>query len=178
MQTARKCNTCKGRGLTPNVSGTNWQTCPTCEGAGAVQPTPARVPRWYPLQVIVPLNGQNSGNVQIGVDADFEWIFTMYQSTSALLSVSVQDGSSGKALTVSGGALVSVPIALFAGTAQLPFPLLEPYIIARSSTVNFQFSDSSGAQNTVTIVLMGNALFPQDAQEQGSAGMIASPASS
>jgi len=168
-----QCQTCQGRGKTPDVAGRNWQTCPTCEGAGAVQLTPARVPRWYSVQVVVPGSGNNTGSIQILQDADFEWVFTMSAQTSNLLAVTVTDNATSRILTPTNNPNQGViPITLFAGTAQLAFPLLEPYIFARSSTVQFQFTDSSAAPNTVTIVLQGFSLFPQNAPQQGSSGHI------
>ena len=170
---AIRCQTCQGRGKTPDVAGRQWQTCPSCEGAGAVQPTPARVPRWYSVQVVVPASGSNNGNIQILQDADFEWVFTLSSQTSTSLNVTCTDGSTQRILTPTNNPSTGViPISLFAGTAQLPFPLLEPYIIARSSTMQFEFTDTSGSQNTVTMVLQGFSLFPQDAPQQGSAGHI------
>jgi hypothetical protein len=172
---AKTCHTCRGQGVL-NIGG-RAQTCPICEGAGQVQLTPARVPRWYSTQIVVPLNGSNSGSIQILTDADFEWVFTMSTQTSNLLAITAVDQSTGRILTptnnLNAGAF---NITLFAGTAQLPFPLLEPYILARSATITFTLTDSSGAQNTCTIVLQGFSLFPQEAQQQGSAGIIQQPA--
>ena len=65
------------------------------------------------------------------------------------------------------------PINLFAGpNAGLPFPLLEPYVLARATSVQFYFTDLSGATNTLNLVLQGFQLVPQNAMQQGSAGRI------
>lgn len=137
---------------------------------------PLRIPFDYVVNAIVPANAGQAGGpaalavtLQIQQDADFEWIFICGTSTSAAGDVAVQDGATGRNLT-------SAPVnyANFFGTAQLPFPLVEPYIVARSTSVNFVFRDASGAQNTVQLVLRGYKLFPQSNPAQGSAGLIAS----
>lgn len=137
---------------------------------------PLRIPFDYVINAVVPANAGQAGGpaavavtLQIQQDADFEWIFTVGTSTSPAGDVAVQDGATGRNLT-------SAPVnyANFFGTAQLPFPLVEPYIIARSTSVNFNFRDASGAQNTVQLVLRGYKLFPQSNPSQGSAGLIAS----
>lgn len=136
---------------------------------------PLRIPFDYVINAVVPANAGQAGgpaavpvSLQIQQDADFEWIFIVGTSTSPLGDVAVQDGATGRNLT-------SAPVnyANFFGTAQLPFPLVEPYIIARSTAVNFNFRDASGAQNTVQLVLRGYKLFPQANPSQGSAGLIA-----
>jgi hypothetical protein len=137
---------------------------------------PLRIPFDYVINAIVPANAGQAGgpaafnfSLQVQQDADFEWVFTVGTSTSPLGDVNVQDGSTGRNL-------MSAPVnfANFFGTAQLPFPLVEPYIIARSTAVNFVFRDASAAQNTVQLVLRGYKLFPQSSPAQGSAGLIAS----
>lgn len=137
---------------------------------------PLRIPFDYVVNAIVPANaGQPAGpaalnvSLQIQQDADFELVFIVGTSTSPLGDVAVQDGATGRNL-------MSAPVnyANFFGTAQLPFPLVEPYIIARSTAVNFSFRDASGAQNTVQLVLRGYKLFPQSQPAQGSSGLIAS----
>lgn len=135
---------------------------------------PLRIPFDYVINAIVAANAGQAGGpaaniqvLQIQQDADFEWIFTVGTSTSPSGDINMQDGATGRAL-------MSAPVnfANFFGTAQLPFPLVEPYIIARSTAVNFTFRDASGAQNTVQLVLRGYKLFPQAAPAQGSSGLI------
>jgi len=137
---------------------------------------PLRIPFDYVVNAIVPANaGQPGGpaafvvSLQVQQDSDFEWVFTVGTSTSPSGDVNVSDGATGRNL-------MNAPVnyANYFGTAQLPFPLVEPYIIARSTAVNFSFRDSSGAQNTVQLVLRGFKLFPQCNPAQGSGGLIAS----
>lgn len=135
---------------------------------------PLRIPFDYVINAVVAANAGQAGGpaaniqvLQIQQDADFEWIFTVGTSTSPSGDINMQDGATGRAL-------MSAPVnfANFFGTAQLPFPLVEPYIIARSTAVNFTFRDASGAQNTVQLVLRGYKLFPQATPAQGSSGLI------
>jgi hypothetical protein len=139
-------------------------------------PVPLRIPFDYVINQIVPANAGQTGGpqpavfvLQIQQDADFEWVFIVGTSTSPLGDVNVQDGATGRSE-------MSAPVnfANYFGTAQLPFPLVEPYIIARSTTLTFAFRESSGATNTVQIVLRGYKLFPQGSPAQGSSGLIAS----
>jgi hypothetical protein len=136
---------------------------------------PLRVPFDYVVNAIVPANAGQAGGpaalvvvLQVQQDADYEWIFIVGTSTSPSGDIAVQDGATGRNLTQ-----FPVNFANFFGTAQLPFPLVEPYIIARSTSINFTFRDSSGAQNTVQLVLRGYKLFPQANPAQGSGGLIA-----
>jgi hypothetical protein len=179
------CPTChhapSGRSTGHITFGGRLQTCPTCEGSGQLQPTPARIPIWYIVHQVIGANATIPASLQILAQADFEWVFTASSQTSSLLNVTMFDGSTGRLITqpqntqnINVGVL---PISLFAGTAQLPFPLLEPYIIARASTVQFYLTDTSGAQNTIDLALIGFQLIPQNAQTQGSAGMIQIPRS-
>lgn len=131
---------------------------------------PLRIPFDYVINAVVPLNSQGFPvSLQIQQDADFEWVFTVGTSTSPLGDVDISDGATGRRLN---SAPVNFPN--FFGTAQLPFPLVEPYVIARSSALNFAFRDASGAQNTVQLVLRGYKLFPQGNPAQGSSGLISS----
>jgi hypothetical protein len=113
------------------------------------------------------LNGNLPVSLQIQQDADFEWVFRVATRTDPRVTIDVSDGATGRKYT-------SAPVNIdnYAGTAALPFPLVEPFIIARATSINFAFQDSSGAQNTVQFVLSGYKLFPQGNPAQGSAGLI------
>lgn len=129
---------------------------------------PLRIPFDYVINAIVPANSQGFAvSLQVQQDADFEWIFTVGTRTDPRADVAISDGATGRSLT-------SAPVNVdnFFGTAQLPFPLVEPYIIARSTAINFSFRDTSAAQNTIQLVLRGYKLFPQQNPAQGSSGLI------
>jgi len=129
---------------------------------------PLRIPFDYVINAIVPANSTGFAvSLQVQQDADFEWVFTVGTRTSPLADVDIKDGATGRSLN-------SAPVNVdnFFGTAQLPFPLVEPYIIARSTAINFSFRDTSAAQNTIQLVLRGYKLFPQTNPAQGSSGLI------
>ncbi len=165
---AMVCPACNGTRMIPNPAmGGRMQVCPLCEGRGNVLEQPIRVPYDYPVGGVVGALGVLTPTLQIQQDADFEWVWTVATRTAAGLTVQVEDAATGRRL-------MSAPINIdnFAGTAQLPFPLVEPYIVARTSNLNWTFTDTSGAPNTVQLVLRGYKLFPQQAPEQGSSGLV------
>lgn len=131
---------------------------------------PLRIPFDYVVNAVVPLNSTGFPvSLQIQQDADFEIVFIVGSRTSPLADVQMSDGATGRSFSNA-----PVNVDNFFGTAQLPFPLVEPYIIARSTSVNFSFRDTSGAQNTIQVVLRGYKLFPQQNPAQGSSGLISS----
>lgn len=133
------------------------------------QQVPLRVPFDYVVDAVVPLNGTMPVIRQFDEDADFEWVMTVATRTDPRVTVQITDSATGRVL-------VSNPVNIdnFAGTGALPFPLVEPYVIARSSSLRFVFVESSGAQNTVQIVLRGYKLYPQQAPAQGASGLVQS----
>lgn len=129
---------------------------------------PLRIPFDYVVNAVVP--GASTGfpvSLQIQQDADFEIVFLVGSRTSALADVAMSDGATGRSFSNA-----PVNVDNFFGTAQLPFPLVEPYVIARSSSLNFTFRDTSGVTNTIQLVLRGYKLFPQANPAQGSSGLI------
>ena len=139
----------------------------TKPSAPAVLP-PLRIPFDYVVNAVVPANSPGFPvSLQIQQDADFEIVFLAGSRTSPLADVAMSDGATGRSFSNA-----PVNVDNFFGTAQLPFPLVEPYIVARSSSLNFSFRDTSAAQNTIQLVLRGYKLFPQQNPAQGSSGLI------
>ena len=129
---------------------------------------PLRIPFDYVVNAIVPGNSTGFAvSLQIQQDADFELVFLAGTRTSPLADVAMSDGATGRSFSNA-----PVNVDNFFGTAQLPFPLVEPYIVARATSVNFSFRDTSGVTNTIQLVLKGYKLFPQQNPAQGSAGLI------
>lgn len=129
---------------------------------------PLRIPFDYVVNAVVPLNSTGFPvSLQIQQDADFEIVFLVGTRTDARADVAMSDGATGRSFSNA-----PVNVDNFFGTAQLPFPLVEPYIVARSTALNFTFRDTSGAQNTIQVVLRGYKLFPQQNPAQGSSGLI------
>src|SRR5690242_4494860 len=128
--TATLCPSCRGAGVVATQRGTK-QLCPNCGGSGTKEAPVIRVPYDLVLPNAV-LTANQQGilvNQQVDQDADFEWIWTV-SSQTGLYSVTLVDPSTGRNLSTA-----PVNGENFAGTAQLPFPLVEPYIWARSSVV-------------------------------------------
>ena len=163
---SQTCRICAGRGAVTNAA-RQTQVCPKCDGSGV---TPQKVYRvffdYVFPSVVLAANGPGVSVLQIQYDSDFEWIWLVSTQTGPY-TVTLQDTSTGRSLSNS-----PVNSANFAGTAQLPFPLVEPYLLARSTSVQATFADVSGAPNTVQLVLRGYKLFPQSAPQQGAAGQV------
>jgi len=164
MPRAYRCPMCQGQTVTKNPSGTLYQKCAMCDGAGHIMSPVGRRPAWYALQLVIGANATLTGSIQILATEDFEWQFVMATYTSASLLIMVQDNSSGKPLVIAPNQNSNqgiVPIALFAGTAQLPFPLRPSYRIPRNNTLTVIGTDTSGAQNTLYFAAYGNSLTDQ-----------------
>jgi hypothetical protein len=164
--TKQPCRTCGGRGAVTNAA-RQTQTCPNCSGSGTQPQQVYRVVFDYVFPSLT-LAALASGNsvLQMQADADFEWVFVVASRTGPY-TVQIQDGSTGRYLSNS-----PINDVNFAGTAQLPFPLVEPYLLARSSSIQAAITDTSGAGNTIQLVLRGYKLFPQNAMAQGAAGQV------
>jgi hypothetical protein len=166
-QAAQKvCKGCAGRGMVTNPA-RQVQACPVCGGSGQAPQKVYRVFFDYVFPQLV-LAGNAVGNtvLQIQFDSDFEWIWIVGSSTGTY-TIQINDSSTGRNLSNS-----PVNNTNFVGTAQLPFPLVEPYLLARSTTITAAITDTSGAGNTIQLVFRGYKLFPQDAPEQGAAGQV------
>lgn len=161
------CRGCSGRGQMRTPDNRMWQQCPSCGGSGQNQQV-FRVPFDYvwPSIVLTALQANVPATLQIDQDSDFEWIWIAGDRTGAY-RIQLRDGSTGRTLSNN-----KVNDDNFAGTAQLPFPLVEPYLIARSTSMTANVDDLSNAGNTIQLVFKGYKLFPVAAPEQGSSGMI------
>jgi len=160
------CPVCRGHRILGNPP--RAQACPACDGTGVKQTQPIRVPYdfVFPNVVLTALQVGVPAAPQFDADADFEWIETVSTQTG-IYSVQLTDTSTGRVLSTS-----AVNSLNFAGTAQLPHVLIEPYIIPRASVIQAKFNDLSNAGNTVQLVLRGYKLFPRNNPAQGSQGAI------
>lgn len=157
----KNCPACNGHGT---VNGAT--ACPMCDGNGQVVSQPFRQPFAYVVNAIVAANGNLLATKQISSESDFEWVATVATYTSANLTVQFTDGSSTQFTDN------PINIALFAGTAQLPFLVAlgsEPYVFGGGSVISMTFQDSSGAQNTVQLVMWGFKLIKDTPQNSSSA---------
>jgi len=161
------CPSCGGRGIVQGGRG-NPQLCPNCGGSGTKAPPVIRVPFDYvfPNAVLTANQAGLQDPLTFDYDADFEHVWTVANSTG-IFSVLITDRSANRQLSNA-----AVNGENFAGTAALPFPLVEPYIWARSATVLATFNDRSGSGNTVQLVFRGFKLYPASASQQGSQGVL------
>jgi hypothetical protein len=166
-QAAQKtCRSCAGRGMVTNPA-RQVQQCPNCAGTGAAPQKVYRVFFDYVFpQLVLLANAVGNTVLQIQFDSDFEWIWIVGSRTGTF-SIQLNDSSTGRNLSNS-----PVNDVNFMGTGQLPFPLVEPYLLARSTTITAAVTDTSGAGNTIQLVFRGYKLFPQDAPQQGAAGQV------
>lgn len=150
----RQCPGCNGRLMIPNKNG-QMQACPLCDGTGSVEPQPIRVPFDYVIDEVLAAGGdQIQRALQFDRDSPFEMIWLVATQTGIFTS-QFTDGATGRQLD-------NLPVnnANRFGTAQLPFPLVEPYIWAPGASLNYILVDTSAAPNTIQIVLKGYKLFP------------------
>jgi len=158
------CPACGGRRMVANAQTGSAEACPICQGAGAVRQD---VDPWffdYVFDGIVNPTGLAAGSSpalpitkQLATDSAFEWLFIVASFTSALLNVQMLDSSR------SSQPLSDAPVNInnWAGTAQQPFPLVFAYYFPPGTSVTLKFLDSSGAANTVEVVMRGHKLYPK-----------------
>jgi hypothetical protein len=107
------------------------------------------VPFRYALDpVVLAGNGVAQSQVQI-LDNPFKCNFLMASSTGRFLA-QIFDGATKRPFSN-----VQVVDTLQFGTAQNPFPLLQPYVFGRRGQIMVQFTDISGAGNTIRVVFDG-----------------------
>jgi hypothetical protein len=104
--------------------------------------------------------------LQIPQDADFEWWWLSIFRTSALLKVLITEAATQRAMIYSGsqlsqpgqflGVLVDNLAGLVANNGA--FAIGVPYVMPASRSYTHQFTDTSGAPNTVEVVYHGFAL--------------------
>lgn len=140
-----------------------------------------RVPDSYVLSVSLTALQQQQFTVQIQQKADFEWLNRIAKSTGSF-RVQIQDAATGRNLITNnpppGSAIPAntVDAANYFGTAQLPNPLLQPYVFARSSAILVTLIDTSGAGggNNIEINFDGFDMYPATTPAQGSSGALVS----
>lgn len=105
------------------------------------------------------------GQLSVPNDADFEWWWLAIQRTDARLKVLITEAATQRPFIFSGsplqpGAFLGIFVDNLAGlvSANGQFPIAVPYVMPASRTYPHQFSDSSGATNTVQVAYHGFAL--------------------
>lgn len=112
------------------------------------------LPFWYPINAVLTANQTGIRSViQIDNDAEFEWR-SLIASSTGTFSVTLTDNYKKRPLMptpVNGENL--------AGTAQQPGFLPVPRRLARTSIIQAEFNDRSGAGNTIQLCLQGYKKF-------------------
>lgn len=123
------------------------------------------LPFWYPINVVLTANQAGvNGTVTIDNDADFE-LREILASSTGVFQISLVDRFTSRPLMPTN-VLNNLNTNIFGinsvnifGTAQLPFILPIPYMLLRASTIQATFLDTSGAGNTIQVVLWGYKKF-------------------
>jgi hypothetical protein len=154
------CPTCQGRGAVSNAKTGSPELCPNCQGQTTVSIGTDDLPFWYPFLpgpnsttfALTALQANAGAQVVIDNDSDFLCDRLISNSTGAF-NVFLIDRFTARPLMPSQ----AVPINstnLF-GTGQLPFWLPKPYLFRRTSTIQGFFTDTSGVGNTIQACLVG-----------------------
>jgi hypothetical protein len=151
------CPTCRGTGGTVNQATGAIESCPNCDnfltGVAGLDyrylfaANPANI-----TALVLTANQTLGASLTINNDSDF--VCDRYiASSTGLFSVYFTDQFSARPLMPSQ----NVPIngENISGTAQLPYWLSKPWLIKRTSTIQAQFTDRSGAGNTIQFILAG-----------------------
>lgn len=112
------------------------------------------LPFWYPINAVLTANQVGVRNViQVDNDADFEWRSLIATSTGPF-SVLLTNNKTKRPL-------MPTPVnnENIAGTAQRPGFLAVPFRLARTSIIQAEFTDRSGAGNTIQLCLAGYKKF-------------------
>jgi hypothetical protein len=133
----------------------------------ATAPQIVKIPRALVVDAVVTANAQLfPALLTIPQDADFEWWWLALSRTSALLKLLLTESGTSRQMIFPGSQLAAgtqflgVNVDNLAGTVagNGSFPIAVPYVMPASRQYTHQFSDTSGAPNTVEVVYHGFAL--------------------
>lgn len=147
------CPTCQGGGVV-NAGGT-LQNCPSCGGSGK-----AYIPGLFYTYGISIVLGANAAAQQVIniLNAPFKWIFATAASTGAF-TVQLADAKNLRQF-------FNTPLhnSLVFGTAQNPFPVLNPWTFDQNGAIQINVADISGAGNTIWLGFIGVQLIASTSQ--------------
>ena len=112
----------------------------------------------YGIQIVLTANQQQQQTINI-LNAPFKWIFATAVSTGAF-TVQLADAKNlrGSSLTP------QLHNALVFGTAQNPFPVLNPWTFDQNGAIQINITDLSGAGNTVWLGFIGVQIIQSSTQ--------------
>lgn len=139
------CTTCQGGGVVQNPSG-QLQACPVCGGSGK-----AYIPGlFYTYGILITLAANQAQQQTLNIlNAPFKWIFATSNQTGAF-TIQLADAKNLRQF-------FNTPLhnALVFGTAQNPFPVLNPWTFDQNGAIQINITDLSGAANTVWLGFVG-----------------------
>jgi hypothetical protein len=137
-----------------NAGGT-LQACPICEGSGK-----AYIPGlYYAYGITTTLGANASQQLAISIlNAPFKWIFST-SVQSGPFTVSLADAKNQRQF-------FNTPLhyELVFGTAQNPFPVLNPWTFDQNGVIQINLTDLSGASNTIWLGFIGVQLIQSTTQ--------------
>ena len=112
-----------------------------------------------PINVVSPDQTYLTASTQVQipyqvVNFPFRWLFAVASSTGTF---TCQIYDQGRSYYMSPSPLNS---SCEWGTALAPMPLLTPYVFQQNTQVQFTVKDTSGANNTIQLVLIGYQIVP------------------
>lgn len=142
----KQCSACGGHGAISGPGGV--QRCPMCEGSGAAfDPGLFFTYEMGPVNILA--NGTISNfSLQI-LDRSFRWMLLAGVSTG-VYTVQIKDSRNKRPFTNQ-----QVHNQNIVGTAQNPLPLLTPFLFEKRGAILADFTDLSGAPNTVRLNFIG-----------------------
>lgn len=148
------CPTCSGAGAVSNLKTGQAQQCPACQGAGTVSGGYDDQDFWYPILPPALTANQVGVVAVVAIDNDADFLCDRFvASSTGIYSVTLLDRFRSRPFS-------TAPIngENFAGTAQLPFWLPNPFTIRKNAVIQGTFNDRSGAGNTIQFCLVGRKL--------------------
>jgi len=148
------CPTCSGAGAVQNVKTGQGQQCPACSGNGVVSGGFDDQDFWYPINPVQLTANQVGVIATVTIDNDADFLCDRFISSSTgLYSIDLYDKFRSRHFSPS-----PINSENFAGTAQLPLWLPNPFIIRKNAVVQGTFNDRSAANNTIQFALVGRKL--------------------
>lgn len=163
-QTQKPCTTCGGSGVV-NAGGT-IVGCPVCDATGK-----AYIPGlFYTYAILISLTALQAQTQIIQIlNAPFKWIFSTSNQTGAF-TVQLKDGKNQREF-------FNTPLhySLVFGTAQNPFPVLNPWVFDQNGNIQMTVTDLSNANNAIWLGFVGVQLVDSEqsaaSSSSGKSGM-------
>jgi hypothetical protein len=148
------CPTCSGAGAVQNVKTGQGQQCPACQGNGIVSGGYEDQDFWYPINPVQLTANQLGVLATVTIDNDADFLCDRFvASSTGLFSLTLLDKFRSRPFSTG-----AINAENFAGTAQLPLWLPNPFVIRKNAVMQGTFNDRSAANNTIQFALIGRKL--------------------